>query len=211
MASYPEGTSTVACPGPSQMSASDPGNPKLPAAPRPADGEPTTSALFALLYQELHALAQGYLRRERPWHTLQATALVHEAYVQLSRGGERPWQERDHFLATAACAIRRVLVNHAEAHRSQKRGGGAPKVSLDDAVELAAPKTTVDVLALDEALARLEQLDARQCRIVELRFFGGLAIDEIARLLGVSARTVDGDWAMAKAWLQAELGPGGPA
>lgn len=166
---------------------------------------PTTSALFALLYQELHALAQGYLRRERPWHTLQATAIVHEAYVQLSRGGERPWREHDHFLATAARAIRRVLVNHAEAHKAQKRGGGGPRISLDEAVEVATPGASVDVLALEEALARLEQLDARQSRIVELRFFGGLAIDEIARLLGVSPRTVDGDWAMARAWLQCEL------
>lgn len=178
---------------------------------RPDDvGNPTsstTSALFALLYQELHALAQQYLRRERPWHTLQATALVHEAYVQLSRGGDRPWRERDHFLATAARAIRRVLVNHAEAHKAQKRGGGGPRISLEDAPDLAEPGREVDVLALEEALERLERLDPRQSRIVELRFFGGLAIDEIARLLGVSPRTVDGDWAMARAWLAGELCP----
>lgn len=167
----------------------------------------TTSALFALLYQELHTLAQNHLRRERPWHTLQATALVHEAYVQLSRGGERPWRERDHFLATAARAIRRVLVNHAEAHKAQKRGGGGPRISLDDTPDLAAAGQEVDVLALEEALERLERLDPRQSRIVELRFFGGLAIDEIARLLGVSPRTVDGDWAMARAWLAGELNP----
>jgi len=178
-----------------------------PKAPPGAADDPssTTSALFTLLYQELHALAQGYLRRERPWHTLQATAIVHEAFVQLSRGGERPWRERDHFLATAARAIRRVLVNHAEAHKAKKRGGGGPRISLDEAGDVASEGTTVDVLALEEALARLERLDARQCRIVELRFFGGLSIDEIARLLDVSPRTVDGDWAMARAWLQGEL------
>lgn len=191
----------------------DPGSepPPSPSGPTGPAG-PTTSALFALLYQELHALAQAHLRRERPWHTLQATAIVHEAYVQLSRGGERPWRERDHFLATAARAIRRVLVNHAEAHKAQKRGGGGPRISLDDAGDVATPGSDVDLLALEEALARLEQLDARQSRIVELRFFGGLAIDEIARLLGVSPRTVDGDWAMARAWLQHELrrGDGAP-
>jgi RNA polymerase sigma factor (TIGR02999 family) len=101
---------------------------------------------------------------------------VHEAYVQLTRGGERPWLERDHFLATAARAIRRVLVNHAEAHHAQKRGAGAKKASLDEAAEVAGSSPQVDFLALDEALSRLEQLDARQSRIVELRFFGGLAI-----------------------------------
>jgi len=175
------------------------------------DDANTTTALFRLLYQELHALAQSQLRHERPWHTLQATALVHEAYMALSRGGERPWRERDHFLATAARAIRRVLVNHAEAHKAQKRGGGGPRISLDEAPEAAARSSSVDLLALEEALGRLERLDARQCRIVELRFFGGLAVDEIARLLGVSPRTVDGDWAMARAWLRAELGDGGVA
>jgi RNA polymerase sigma factor (TIGR02999 family) len=190
-------------------SADEPNNPTgTPDGPdRPDDAN--TSALFRLLYQELHALAQGYLRRERPWHTLQATAIVHEAYVALSRGGERPWRERDHFLATAARAIRHVLVNHAEAHKAQKRGGGGPRVSLDEAPEQATPTSGVDVLALEEALARLERLDPRQSRIVELRFFGGLSVDEIARLLGVSPRTVDGDWAMARAWLRAELGRDG--
>jgi RNA polymerase sigma-70 factor, ECF subfamily len=171
--------------------------------------DPTTSALFALLYQELHSLAEGYLRRERPWHTLQATALVHEAWLHLTRDGERPWQHRDHFVATAARAIRRVLVNHAEAHRAVKRGGGALRISLDDADELAADAPAVDMLALDEALQRLERLDARQCRVVELRFFGGLSIEEIARVLAVSPRTIDGDWAMARAWLQVELASGG--
>jgi RNA polymerase sigma factor (TIGR02999 family) len=168
----------------------------------------TTTAWFGLLYQELHALAQTSLRRERPWHTLQATALVHEAYLQLSRGGERPWRERDHFLATAARTIRRILINHAAAHRAQKRNGGAIRLSLDDVEPSAAGSPPIDLLALDEALQQLEQLDARQSQIVELRYFGGLSIDEIARLLGVSPRTVDGDLAMAKAWLLGELGRG---
>lgn len=178
--------------------------------PAPADAaDGSTSSLFQRLYQELHALARVHMARERPWHTLQATALLHEVYLHLTRGGDREWRERDHFFATAARAIRRVLVNHAEARGAAKRGGGAQRISLDDSLqggaEPAAAGDTVDVLALDEALQRLEAIDPRQCRVVELRFFAGLSVDDTARILGVSPRTVDGDWAMARAWLQQSL------
>jgi RNA polymerase sigma factor (TIGR02999 family) len=175
-------------------------------APDPGE-DSSTAALFAVLYRELHALAQGYLRKERPWHTLQATALVHEAFLQLSRG-EVLWRGRDHFVVTAARAIRRVLVNHAEARAAQKRGGGRVNVVLDADQVAAEASSPLDILAVEEALARLEQLDPRQARIVELRWFGGLSIDAIAGILGVSPRTIDGDLAMAKAWLLGQLGDG---
>jgi len=157
--------------------------------------------LLPLVYDELRALAQDYLLRERPDHTLQATALVHEAYIRLIKQEDVEWKSRAHFFAVAAQAIRRILVDHARTHGRQKRGGGCRRVELTEDVA-ESPQTSVDLVALDEALKELGRLDSRQARIVELRYFGGLTLKEVAEVIGVSQRTVDGDWAMARAWLR---------
>ncbi len=166
--------------------------------------ESAVNHLLPLVYDELRALAESYLQRERPDHTLQATALVHEAYVRLIKQEDVEWKNRAHFFAVAAQAIRRILVDHARGHERVKRGGGLCRVSLDEGVA-SAPERDVDLLALDEALGKLAQLNERQARIVELRFFGGLNSKDVAAYLDVSPRTVDGDWAMARAWLRREL------
>jgi len=155
------------------------------------------------VYQELHRLAHHYMRRERAAHTLQTTALVHEAYLRLAAVDRMQFRDRAHFIAMAATMMRRILVDHARALGRDKRGGGISVTSLQDgAVE---PPPNVDLIALDEALERLAAVDAQQAHIVELRFFGGLTIDETAALLGVSAKTVKREWAIAKAWLYGEL------
>jgi RNA polymerase sigma factor (TIGR02999 family) len=159
-----------------------------------------------LVYDELRALAESYLRRERPDHTLQATALVHEAYMRLVKQEEVEWQNRAHFFAVAAQAIRRILVDHARGHQSGKRGGDRKRVRLDE--DLTVPEPDLDLLALDEALQELAHLHERQARIVELRFFGGLSLKEVAEYLGLSPRTIDGDWHMARAWLRCKLREG---
>jgi RNA polymerase sigma factor (TIGR02999 family) len=160
--------------------------------------------LMPLVYDELRALAETYLKQERPDHTLQATALVHEAYVRLIRQQDVEWRNRAHFFAVAAQAIRRILVDHARAHQRAKRGGEHQRVQLDEGIALAAERD-LDLLALDEAMDKLAILNERQSRIVELRFFGGLTLKEAAEVLNVSPRTVDGDWSMARAWLRREL------
>jgi RNA polymerase sigma factor (TIGR02999 family) len=160
--------------------------------------------LLPAIYEELHILAKRFLRRERSDHTLNTTALVHEAYLRLVDQRDTQWQDRAHFHALASAAIRRVLMDHARRRRSIKRGGEWHKVTLDDNVALSRGPS-VDLLGLDEAMARLAQLDERQSRVVELRFFGGLSVDETAHVLGVSPRTVDADWHMARAWLRREL------
>lgn len=160
--------------------------------------------LLPLVYDELRALAESYLQRERPDHTLQATALVHEAYVRLVKQEEVEWQNRAHFFAVAARAIRRILVDHARTHQRVKRGGRHQRVQLDDDI-LVTEGRGLDLLSLDEAMERLAELHERQSRIVELRFFGGLSAKETSAVLGVSARTVDADWSMARAWLRREL------
>ncbi len=157
-----------------------------------------------LVYDELRALAQSYLNRERPDHTLQATALVHDAYVRLIRQEDVEWKNRAHFFAVAAQAIRRILVDHARGHQRQKRGGGRERVRLDEDVAVLDERD-IDLIALDEALEKLAHLRERQARIVELRFFGGLELKEVAEFLGVSPRTVTGDWQMARAWLRREM------
>jgi RNA polymerase sigma factor (TIGR02999 family) len=149
-------------------------------------------------------MAVRYMRRERPDHTLQATALIHEAYVGLIRQPETNWQNHAHFYGVAAQIMRRVLVDYARTHRAVKRGGGQQKVCLDDALLMTGNQSD-DLLALDQALSRLAQFDARQSRIVELRFFGGLNEEETAEVLGVSTRTVRRDWGVAKAWLYGQL------
>jgi RNA polymerase sigma factor (TIGR02999 family) len=160
--------------------------------------------LLPHIYAELRRLASSYLRRERPDHTVQATALVHEAFIKLVNQRAVRWQNRAHFFGIAAQAMRRILVDHARAHAAGKRGDGACRVSLDEAFVLN-DMPNVDLLALDEALSRLEALDPRQSRVVELRFFGGLTMVETAEVLHISPATVGREWTLARAWLYAEL------
>ncbi len=159
--------------------------------------------LLPLVYDELRRLARSYLQRERPGHTLQSTALVHEAYMRLV-DQEVTWQSRAHFFGIAAQMMRRILVDHARTRNAAKRGDGAERVTLDEGL-VAAAERDVNVLALDEALTRLAQLDEQQSKIVELRFFAGLSIEDTSELLKISPATVKRDWAMAKAWLYREM------
>ena len=161
-------------------------------------------ALIPLVYDELHRLAHAYLLGERRDHTLNTTALIHEAYLQLRDVQALEWQSRAQFYGLAARIMRHILINYASRRKAQKRGGGRHPVALDD-VALVAHERAEELLALDEALTRLEALDERQSRVVEYRFFGGLNIDETAEALGVSAATVSRDWTMARAWLNREL------
>lgn len=163
------------------------------------------SELFPLVYEELRRLAQRYMRHERPEHTLQPTALIHEAYLQLVDQTRVRWQNRAQFFAVAAQLMRRILVDHARTHGSQKRGGGTSNLPLEENATFA-PEREQGLLALDAALLKLAAIDARKVRVVELRYFGGLDAHEIAQLLGISAITVTRDWKMAKAWLRQELG-----
>ncbi len=190
--------------------------------------EGALSELTVLVYQELRSLAQRHLRRERPNHTIQRTALVHEAFVRLVNQQSVDWQSRAHFFGLASNLMRRVLVDHARARLASKRGGGAVAVSLD---ELMAPldaedgsfsgsagsipepqhldgETDEDVAAIDEALTRLAAMDARQARVVEMRYFGGLTIEETAAALEISDATVKREWTLARAWLKRELSRG---
>jgi RNA polymerase sigma factor (TIGR02999 family) len=160
--------------------------------------------LMPLVYDELHRVADHYLRSERPDHTLQATALVHEAYLQLVDQRHVRWQNRVHFFGLAAQLMRRVLLEHARSHHAAKRGGGERKFSLSEAAGLSKKRET-DLVALDDALTRLAAIDPQQSRIVELRFFGGLTVEEAAEVLDVSPRTVKREWRIAKAWLRREL------
>jgi RNA polymerase sigma factor (TIGR02999 family) len=168
-------------------------------------GDPRASAqLMPLVYDELRALAAAYLRRERPDHTLQPTALVHEAFLRLIDQPYAEYNGRTHFFAVAAAVVRRVLVDSARADKAAKRGGGWHRLTLEQAPESLSPRE-LDVLALEEALAELAELDERQCRVVELRFFGGLRVEDTAQVLGVSTRTVEEEWRMARAWLRLRL------
>jgi RNA polymerase sigma factor (TIGR02999 family) len=160
--------------------------------------------LAPLIYDELRRLARGLLRRERPGHTLQPTALVHEAFLRLIDQSRVNWRNRAHFFGAAARLMRQILINHAEARRAAKRGCEAQRVSLDDVDHFATPPE-IDLIALDEALRRLERLDPQQGRIVEMRYFSGLTIEEIAEAIGVSPATVKRDWSVARAWLRREL------
>src|SRR5215207_10118263 len=159
--------------------------------------------LMPMVYDELRRLAGRYMRSERSEHTLQATALVNEAYIRLV-DMEVLWQDRAHFFAVAARLMRRLLVDHARAHHRAKREGGEPKVSLDDAVEVSS-KPSLDLVALDEALTRFATFDPRKAEIIELHFFGGLSNEEVGEALGISRATVQRDLRLAKAWLSREL------
>jgi RNA polymerase sigma factor (TIGR02999 family) len=162
------------------------------------------SRLLPLVYDQLRALAARYMQTERRDHTLQPTALVHEAYLRLIDASRVDWQGKSHFFAIAATQMRRVLAEHARAHNAAKRGGGARKITLHDEAAIS-PTGVIDMLALDEAMDRLTRESPRQCRVVELRFFGGLSVEETAHILDVSKSTVKGDWRVAKAWLAREL------
>lgn len=161
--------------------------------------------LLPHVYNELHRQAAAYLRRERPNHTLQTTALVHEAYLKLVGQKDVQWQSRGHFFAIAAKAMRRILVDHARGRNRDKRGGPDEVLPLEDEMIVAAEETNIDVVALDEALAGLAKIDPQQERIVELRYFAGLSLEETALVLGISRATTARDWAVAKAWLHREL------
>lgn len=166
-------------------------------------GDTVAERILPLVYDELRELAARHLRRERADHTLQPTALAHEAYLRLVNDDGVPWQDRAHFLAIAARAIRRILVEHARSRGRLKRGGGWRRVTLQDFDVM--PAGSVDAAALDDALTALAAMSERQAKVVELRFFGGLSIDQAAHVLGVSARTVEGDWRVARAWLRRAL------
>jgi RNA polymerase sigma factor (TIGR02999 family) len=161
--------------------------------------------LMPLVYAELKRLAGSYLRRERPDHTLQSAALVNEAYLRLVDQTQTQWQNKAHFFGIAAQMMRRILADHARGHNAAKRAAGMPELELNEAVAQAQTKS-VDLLDLEEALQKLEKLDAQQGKIVELRFFSGLSIDDTANVLGISPATVKRDWAAARAWLFREVG-----
>ena len=170
-------------------------------------GDPgAAESLLALLYSELHRLAKAYMRRERPDHTLQATALIHEAYLRLAHD-EVDWQSREHFIGLAAHVMRRVLVDYARAHKAEIRGGALKRVELRDDVAISVDRLD-EVTMVDEALLRLAEHDPRQARVVELRYFGGLSVEETAGILGLSPRSVKREWALARLWLFRELRSG---
>lgn len=172
----------------------------------PVRDKAALDALLPAAYAELRALASRYLRSERPGHTLQPTALVHEAYMRLSEQRQVDWRDRAQFFGIAAQMMRRILLNYAEAKNAAKRGGELTRVTLDESVGGGVGETAdVDLVALDEALTSLARIDARQARVVELRFFAGISIEETAEVLGISPATVKREWSMAKAWLRREL------
>ena len=164
--------------------------------------------LLADVYAEMRALAARYLRQERKSHTLQPTALVHEAYLKLAGHTRADWQGRAHFLAAAAHAMREILVDHARRHKAAKRGGNRHRIALD--IELMAESSPdVDLLALEDAVANLTKLDPHQAKMIELRFFGGLSVADVAKVMGISKRSVEREWTMVRAWLRRELGGSG--
>lgn len=171
-----------------------------------SSGDPSAmEAILPLVYDELHALADGYLRRERVGHTLQPTALVNEAYLKMVDQRDARWESRNHFLAVAAISMRRILVNHAKHRKRLKRGGGRRRETLSDSILLGA-EPDIDLIALDEAMEKLAAIDERKVRIVELRFFVGLTVEEAAEVLGISPATVKRDWDFARTWLLREMG-----
>jgi RNA polymerase sigma factor (TIGR02999 family) len=157
------------------------------------------------IYDELRRLAGSYLRRERADHTLQPTALVHEAYMKLIDQKQVHWQNRAHFFGIAAQVMRRILMDHARKHTAEKRGGDADKLPLEEEILVVSHEKSADLIALDDALQTLAEFDEQKAKIVELRYFGGLSIEETAEVMGVSVPTINRQWRMAKAWLHAEL------
>jgi len=165
--------------------------------------------LTPIVYQELHRMAQRSMSRERDGHTLQATALINEVYLRLVNVKEVPWQDRAHFFAVSAQLMRRILIDFARSHAYQKRGGGVRHVPLEEAFVIS-PEPAVDIVALEQALTRLAETDARKSKVVELRFFGGMTVGETAEVLQISPETVMRDWSVAKSWLLRELDGGVP-
>lgn len=161
--------------------------------------------LLPLVYDELHRQAARYLRRERSDHTLQTTALINEAYLKLIDQRNVQWQNRVHFFAIAAQAMRRILIDYAKTKHREKRGGTEAKLPLEEAALIAVDDQSVDLIVLDAALTRLAEIDEQKARIVELRYFSGLSVEETAEVLGVSKKTIERNWTMAKAWLHREL------
>jgi RNA polymerase sigma-70 factor, ECF subfamily len=193
------------------MSEPQPGSPVTVLLAKARSGDSSALAnVFPLIYDELRRLAQQQLHREPDGHTLSPTALVHEAYMRLIDYSRMEWAGRAHFLAVAATAMRRILVDHARGHRSAKRGGMLRRVSIDD-VELGTEDRAELLVAIDDALARLKEIDARQAQVVECRFFGGMTEEETAAALGISPRTAKRDWAKAKSWLHKEIAAEPPA
>lgn len=178
-------------------------DPAHPGRAQPAE------ALVAALYEDLRRMAESYLRSERPGHTLQPTAIVHEAYLRLSKGMPDGFRDRVHFLAVASVTMRRVLVDHARARATARRGGDMRRITLVDQL-LADDSRTIEILALDRALDKLETVDPVAVEVVRLRFFGGLSEDEVASYLGFSLRKAQKIWAFARAWLRREVAEGGP-
>jgi RNA polymerase sigma factor (TIGR02999 family) len=174
------------------------------------DGD-ASAALLVLLYEELRGLAHGFFRRRSPGQTLQPTALVHEVYLKLTRGRDIGWESRAHFLAVAARAMRQILANHAERRRAKKRGGGRARVTLSGLGSPPRPEEQVDLIDLDDALAKLAAVSSEQARAVEMRFLAGVSEEEIALALDVSTRTVRRHWRMARAFLKAEMSGEGPS
>lgn len=168
--------------------------------------QPALDVLMPLVYDELRRLAAHYLRGERPGQTLQPTALVNEAYLRLLKDRPDRWQNRAHFCAIAAHSMRQILIERARARDALKRGGGQPRITFDEGLNAASEPPSIEVLAVDAALERLAALDPEQARIVELRYFGGLSIEETAEAMGTSPATVKRHWAVARAWLARELG-----
>jgi RNA polymerase sigma-70 factor (ECF subfamily) len=175
----------------------------------PGPDAPQVDELVPLVYAELRRLAANYLRREPAGHTLQPTALVHEAFLKLAAQKRVDWHGRTHVLAIGAQAMRRILVDHAKRKKRTKRGGKLQRIALDESATLS-PERDEDLLAVDEALERLAAIDERQAAIVELRFFGGLSVEEVAEALGLSKRTIEHEWTMVRAWLRRELSEDGP-
>lgn len=161
--------------------------------------------LMPYVYDELHRQAARYLRRERSGHTLQTTALINEAYLKLIDQKDIAWEGRTHFFALAANAMRQILVDHARTKHRKKRGGDDEKIPLDENLLIATNERNIDLMALDEALTRLEQIDEQQARVVELRYFSGLSLEDTAEALDISRATAAREWAMARAWLHREL------
>jgi RNA polymerase sigma factor (TIGR02999 family) len=174
--------------------------------------ESAAGKLLPLVYNELHRLAESYMRRERPDHTLQATALINEAYLRLARDNI-DWQSRQHFVGVAANVMRRLLVDHARAHNAEARAGGIQRVELEEGLMISSERSN-EVLALHDALTKLEGVDERQAKVVELRYFGGFSVEEIGALLEISPRSVKRHWALARIWLLKQMknqgDPGAP-
>ena len=171
------------------------------------DQQDVLNELLPLVYDELRAIAHGQLRHERDGHTINTTALVHEAYLKLVDQREVDWQNRSHFYAVAARAMRRILVDYARRRSRQKRGGDAVKVTWQEGLQVFSSGSSEALLALDEALQRLERINPRHGRVVECRYFGGLSIEETATALAISPATVSRDWQLARAWLKRDLAP----